>query len=106
VAVAGPTFEPREGGVTIIFDVPAADEAEAVRVMAAADFVVRRYYRPEREHLPGGSAPGWVRLGAERPWRDFTEAEQDHVVAAFDSVWDASALSCRRMGTDAWTAGS
>jgi hypothetical protein len=52
----GQPFVPREGGVKVVFDVQ-------------EDVVA------EREHLPGGAATGWVRLGAE-PMHEFTEAEQ------------------------------
>jgi len=36
---------------------------------------------------------------------EFTEAEQDRIVAAFDAAWQESAITCRRMGTDTWAAG-
>jgi hypothetical protein len=101
-----PAFEPREGGVKVVFDVPEDVVDDAVRQIAAAEFAVGRYYSSEAEHRIGGAEPGWVRLGAERPMVEFTEAEQHRIVAAFDAVLQESALPCRRMGTDAWTAGS
>jgi hypothetical protein len=104
--MGGQPFEPREGGVKIVFDVPEDVVADAVRTISAAAFAVDRYYRPERDHLPGGAAAGWVRLGAERPMHDFSEAEQQLIVAAFDAVFDESPFTCRRMGTDVWTAGN
>jgi hypothetical protein len=103
--VTGQPFEPREGGVKVVFDVPEDAVANAVRMISAAGFSVDRNYRPEREHLPGGAAVGWVRLGAERPMHEFTEAEQQLIVAAFDSKYEESPFTCRRMGTDVWTAG-
>ena len=100
-----PAFDPREGGVKVVFDVPEDVVDDVVREITAAGFAVGRYYSAEAEHRIGGSEPGWIRLGAERPMLEFTEAEQDRIVAAFDAVLLESAISCRRMGTDAWTAG-
>jgi hypothetical protein len=101
-----PVFDPREGGVKIVFDVPEDVVDDVVRDIAAAGFGVGRYYsRVTTEHRTGGTDPGWVRLGAERPMFEFTEAEQHRIVAAFDAALQASAIPCRRMGTDAWTAG-
>jgi hypothetical protein len=71
----------------------------------AEGFTVGRYYSTETEHRIGGSEPGWIRLGAERPMVEFTEAEQHRIVVAFDAVLQESAIACRRMGTDARTAG-
>jgi hypothetical protein len=103
--VTGQPFEPREGGVKVVFDVPEDVVADAVRKISAAGFSVDRYYRPEREHLPGGATAGWVRLGAERPMHEFTDAEQQRIVAAFDLKYEESPFTCCRMGTDVWTAG-
>jgi hypothetical protein len=103
--MTGQPFKPREGGVTIVFDVPADDVADAIRTIGAADFLVSRYYLPEREPGPGGAGAGWVRLGAVRSTREFTDAEQQLIVAAFDAVYRESPFRCRRMGTDVWTAG-
>jgi hypothetical protein len=69
----GQPFVPREGGVKVVFDVQ--EDVVADAVLSAAGFSVDRYLRPERAHLPGGAATGWVRLGAE-PMHEFTEAEQ------------------------------
>jgi len=79
-------FEPREGGVKIVFDVWEADVAEVTRTVTATGFDVRRYYDPDIEHDRGGSAPDWIRLGAERPMREFTHAEEERIVAAFDAA--------------------
>lgn len=103
--MTGQAFEPREGGVKVVFDVPEDAVADAVRKISAAGFSVDRYYSAEREHRPGAAAVGWVRLGAELPMREFTETEQQRIVAAFDSTYEESPFPCRRMGTDAWTAG-
>lgn len=100
-----PAFDPREGGVKVVFDVPEDGVDDVVREIAAAGFAVGRYYSSEIEHRIGGSEPGWIRLGAERPMVEFTEAEQHRIVATFDAVLQASAMPCRRMGIDAWTAG-
>lgn len=100
-----PAFDPREGGVKVVFDAPEDVVDDVVRQVAAAGFAVSRYYSRETEHRIGGSEPGWIRLEAERPMVEFTEAEQRRIVAAFDAVLQASAITCRRMGTDAWTAG-
>jgi hypothetical protein len=100
-----PAFDPREGGVKVVFDVPRDVVDGVVREIAAAGFAVGRYYSGEAEHRIGGSEPGWIRLGAERPMLEFTEAEQHRFVAAFDAALQESAMTCRRMGTDAWTAG-
>jgi hypothetical protein len=100
-----PQFVPREGGVKIVFDVPEDAVDGVVAEIAAAGFVVGRYYTRETEHRSGGSEPGWIRLGAAQPMRDFTEAEQHRIVAAFDAASQALAIPCRRMGTDGWTAG-
>ena len=98
-------FEPHEGGVKIVFDVP-ADTADAIeRTVGAAGFDVRRYYPAGHEPRRGGPAPGWTRLGAERPRREFSLAEEDSIVAAFDSVQDAALFTCTRLGVDGWTAG-
>ena len=103
--VTVPAFDSREGGVKVVFDVPEDVVDDVVREISAAGFAVGRYYSAEVEHRIGGSAPGWIRLGAERPMLEFTEAEQGRVVAAFDAVLQESAITCRRMGTDVWTAG-
>jgi hypothetical protein len=100
-----PAFDPREGGVKVVFDVPEDVVDDVVREIAAAGFAVGRYYSGEAEHRIGGSEPGWIRLGAERPMLEFTAAEQHRIVAAFDAALQESAMTCRRMGTDAWTAG-
>ena len=100
-----PAFDPREGGVKVVFDVPEDVVDEVVCQITAAGFAVGRYYSSETEHRIGGSDPGWIRLGAERPMVEFTEAEEHRIVAAFDAVLQESAIPCRRMGTDAWTAG-
>jgi N-acetyltransferase len=100
-----PAFDTREGGVKVVFDVPEDVADDVVRQIAAAGFIVGRYYSSETEHRIGGSEPGWTRLGAERPMVEFTEAEQHRVVAAFDVVLQESAIRCRRIGTDVWTAG-
>jgi hypothetical protein len=100
-----PVFDPREGAVKIVFDVPEDVVDDVVREITAAGFAVGRYYSREAEHRIGGSEPGWIRLGAERPMLEFTETEQHRVVAAFDAALQESAITCRRMGTDAWTAG-
>jgi hypothetical protein len=102
----GQPFVPREGGVEVVFDVPEDVVADAVLKISAAGFSVDRYLRPEREHLPGGAATGWVRLGAERPMHEFTEAEQQIIVEAFDLAYDESPFTCRRIGIDVWTAGA
>lgn len=100
-----PAFDPREGGVKVVFDVPEDVADDVVRQITAAGFAVGRYYSSETEHRIGGSETGWIRLGAERPMVEFTEAEQHRIVVAFDAVLQESAIPCRRMGTDAWTAG-
>lgn len=95
---------PREGGVKVVLDVAEADVEAATHLIADAGFDVRRYYSPDSEHVVGGSSPGWIRLGAEQPMREFTPAEQDHIVAIFDHVGASSGLLCARRGTDSWTA--
>jgi hypothetical protein len=97
--------EPSDGGVKVVFDVLEDVVDDVVREITAADFVVRRYYSRETDHRVGGPEPGWVRLGAEQPVREFTEAEEHRIVAAFDAALQESAITCRRMGTDVWTAG-
>ena len=99
------TVPSREGGVKVVFDVPEDVVDDVVREITGAGFAVARYYSGEAEHRVGGSEPGWIRLGAERPMLEFTGAEQDRIVAAFDAALQESAITCRRMGTDAWTAG-
>lgn len=103
--VAKALFKPREGGVKIVFDLPEAATDDAVRSIAVAGFEVRRYYAPEDEHRRGGSSPGRIRLGAERAMTEFTDAEQDAIVAEFDLACAASAIDCDRQGIDVWTAG-
>ena len=98
-------FDPREGGVKIVFDVAEADVAEIVRTVRAAGFDVRHYY-PSDKPRRGGSAPGLVRLGAERAMHEFTEAEQARIVAAFDAAQSVAGFACARVGTDVWTAGN
>jgi hypothetical protein len=100
-----PAFDPPEGGVKVVFDVPEDVVDDAVREITAAGFAVGRYYSGDAEHRVGGSEPGWIRLGAERPMLEFTDAEQDRIVAAFDTALQESAITSRRMGADAWTAG-
>ena len=99
-----PDFEPREGGVKIVFDVVEADVDEVVRTAHDAGFDVRHYY-PSDKPRRGGSAPGFVRLGAERAMHEFTEAEQAHIVAAFDAAQKAADFASTRVGTEVWTAG-
>jgi hypothetical protein len=103
--MTGSTFESREGGVKIVFDVPADVVADAELRLTAAGFAVRPYYSADSEHRPGTAELGWVRLGAERPMRDFTDAEQHGVIADFDAAIAESTLTHRRIGTDVWTAG-
>ncbi len=103
--MTAPAFAPREGGVKMVFDVQEDLVEEASRRISAAGFAVGRYYSAENEHRIGGSDPGWIRLGAERPMLEFTEAERDRIVAAFDTALQESAIACRRLGTDAWAAG-
>ncbi len=100
-----PVFDPREGGVKVVFDVPEDVVDDVVREITAAGFAVGRYYSGDTEHRVGGSELGWVRLGAEWPMLEFTGVERDRIVAAFEAALQESAITCRRMGTDAWTAG-
>jgi signal recognition particle subunit SEC65 len=99
-------FEVQEGGVKIVFDVSEPSAEEIARAVRTAGFDVRRYYHPEDEHEPGGSAPGYLRLGAERPMHEFTQAEQTAIVAAFDDTMSGRGFSCERVGVDVWTAGN
>ena len=105
VLMTVPAFDPREGTVKVVFDVREGVVDDVVREITAAGFAVGRYYSRDTEHRVGGSEPGWIRLGAERPMLEFTVAEQDRIVAAFDAALQDSAINCRRVGTDAWTAG-
>jgi hypothetical protein len=98
-------FEPRDGGVKIVFDVPETVVEDVVPAVRAAGFDVHRYYHPDDEHRPGGSAPGHVRLGAARAMHEFTQAEQDAIVAAFDEVEARAGFVCSRVGVDTWTSG-
>ena len=98
------SFDPREGGVKIVFDVPEQDVDSVVVQVAAAGFGVRRYY-PDDEPRRGGPQPGDVRLGAERAMTEFTDAEVEAIVADFDAVQARTGFGCRRIGTDTWTAG-
>ena len=100
-----PVFGPREGGVKIVFDVR-QDLVEVVTdEVSDAGFEVRRYYGPGDEPRIGGSASGYVRLGAERATFLFTASEQAEIVTAFEAVSAAWALSCAVVGVDTWTAG-
>jgi hypothetical protein len=107
VDMAMPDFEPLEGGVKIVFDVPESAVEQVVRTVGEAGFDVRRYYagHPELEHGLGGSAPGYVRMGAERQCQEFSDAEQAAIVAAFDAVQARTGFVCTRAGVDVWTAG-
>ena len=96
-----PHFAPRESGVSIVFDVPAAEVRAVGGRVAAAGFEVQEYYRGPQIQRPGGAAPGMVRLRAQRPLADFSGAEQDRAVADFDAL----GVDCERVGTDVWTAG-
>ena len=98
-------FESAEGGVKIVFDVPESDVRDVEALVAAAGLVVHRYYDPADQHRPGGSAAGYVRLGAERSMRRFTDAEVDAIVTEFDEVQARADFTCVRVGTDSWTAG-
>lgn len=98
-------FAPAEGGVKIVFDVLESDVHDVQTLVAAAGFAVHRYYHPTDEHRPGGSAAGYVRLGAERPMRQFTDAEVDAIVTDFDQLQARKPFNCVRVGTDSWTAG-
>lgn len=101
-----PAFSPLQGGVKIVFDVPAAAVEQASRTVAAAGFDVGRYYEPGHEPGLGGAAAGFVRLGAERSMHEFTSAEQAQIVAAFDAGQLAAGFDCVRIGVDVWTAGN
>ncbi len=103
--MTAPAFEPREGGVKVVFDVQESDVENVTRVLTKVGFDVRHYYSTEKEHIVGGSPPGWIRLGAEKRMREFTLVEQEVIVAGFDEVWAASGFICDRQGTDSWTAG-
>ena len=98
-------FEPAEGGVKIVFDVREPEVGAVAAQVAAAGFAVHRYYDPDDEHGPGGSPPGYVRLGAERPMWHFTDAEVQAIVADFDQLQAREGFACARVGTDSWTAG-
>ena len=102
-----PDFEPAEGGVKIVFDVPENAVDQIVRTVGEAGFDVRRYYarQPALEHGLGGSVPGYVRMGAERQCREFSDAEQAAIVSAFDAVQARTGFACTRVGVDVWTAG-
>jgi hypothetical protein len=97
--------EPREGGVKIVFDVREGDAEEVTLALAGAGFAVTRYYDVDHEHRAGGSPIGWIRLGADRPAREFSKQEQDRIVALFDAAQSSAGFSCDRLGTDVWTAG-
>ena len=103
--MAQPEFEPREGGVKIVFDVPQELVDVAIVHVSTADFEVRRYYPSGDEPRIGGSPVGYVRLGAERALSFLTEPEQAQIVTAFEAVSAARALSCTVIGVDTWTAG-
>jgi hypothetical protein len=103
--VSMPEFIPEEGGVTVIFDVREAEVDQIRGMVSQAGFAVRRYYRASEEHRLGGSPYGWIRLGAERPMREFTDAEQANIVAAFDALQHSAGFTCERLGVDIWTAG-
>ena len=78
--------DPTDGGVKIVFDVPEPAVHDVAWQVAAAGFAVHRYYRLDSEHRPGGSPEGYVRLGAERPVRRYTDADIDAIVAEFDQL--------------------
>jgi hypothetical protein len=99
-------FEPGEGGVKIVFDVPEPNAHDIALQVSAAGFTVHRYYSPDDEHRRGRPRSGYVRLGAERRMRTFTDAEIDMIVADFDRLQAQAGFACRRVGTDSWTAGS
>ena len=99
-----PAFDRREGGVKVVFDVPEDVVNDVIREITEAGFAVARYYSREPGRRIGGSEPGWVRLGAERPMLEFTEVEQHRIVAAFDAALQELAITSQRLGTDAWTA--
>jgi len=103
--VGHPDFEPREGGVKIVFDVPNELVELAIAQVSAAEFDVRRYYPSGDEPAVGGSAAGYLRLGAERAISFFTESELAEIVAAFEAVSAARGLSCIVIGVDTWSAG-
>jgi hypothetical protein len=96
---------PTAGGVKIVFDVPEATADATARTVEAAGFDVQRYY-PDGNPSQGGAAPGHVRLGAEQPRREFTDTEQNQIVASFDAVEKAAGFDCTRVGTDVWTSGN
>ncbi len=98
-------FDPAEGGVKIVFDVPEQDVHEIAQQVTAAGFKVHRYYQPEDEHRQGGSTPCHIRLGAERATTEFSDAEIAAIVADFDAVQAQTGFTCLRVGTDSWTAG-
>lgn len=70
-----------------------------------AGFTVAEYYHRK----PTGSgcvAPGWVRLGAERPLVLFTAEEEAQVEQDFTIVMDQATFPYQRVGTDDWVAGT
>jgi hypothetical protein len=99
------SFDPREGGVKIVFDVPEQDADDVAVRVAAAGSDVHRYYQPDDEHLQGASTPGYIRLGAERAMTEFSDAEVAAIVADFDVSQAQAGFTCLRIGTDSWTAG-
>lgn len=98
------TFDPRAGGVKIVFDVLEADVDDVAMRVAAAGFDARRYY-PDDEQRQGGPGPGYIRLGAERAMTAFTETEIGTIIAEFDATQAQTGFACLRIGTDTWTAG-
>jgi hypothetical protein len=104
--MAIPGAEPVEGGVKIVFDVPEELAVEIAAQLGDAGFDVRRYYRSADEAgRPGGAATGFVRLGAERPMRAFTDSEQAGIVAAFEAAQVTRRIRCTIVGVDTWQAG-
>jgi hypothetical protein len=91
-------FEPREGAVTVVFDIESGSEHAVADTLRAAGFHVERYGG-------GGARAGQLRIGARRRTYLFTAAEQDQIVADFEAAQRRSGFTCVRQGIDSWTAG-
>lgn len=70
-----------------VLDVTADDLELATAHLTSAGFTVTDYYEGKRSHR-GGAQPGWVRLGAERSLRLFTEAERAQIEHDFSAAMD------------------
>lgn len=94
----------RRGGLKFVVDVPVGDRDGAILHLNSAGFEVKNYYT--KSLAPTGVIKGWIRLGAEMPFVDFSEEELRRIEQKFALTLDSAAFPFTRQGSDDWAVGN